>query len=220
MRRHEEHDAVLFEGDWLPLVGLPVLKAKAMLKDAGNISYFADAFVNGCPVPVAHVLRSGDRLEFVQRFGFKAGDDKPIEQVIGEALVVVYPELLEIAAKVKAMSLPPDRSRDVMAGMIAEWAEQRFGPPGKSVLAILEEIIARLDRIEAPRVPITQREIDIVQALGEGRLTGEKLAEKAGYEFDGYFKGILASLVKRGVICNKRPGYFVPGPPKSGPSKD
>jgi hypothetical protein len=218
MRRLEKREGVLFDGDWLPLAGVSVAKAKALLRDSG-ISYFSDAIVNNRPVMVSYVLRPGDRLVFCQRFGCKAGDDKPIEEAIGEAMVVAYSELLEMAQKVKAMNLPTDRSLDVMIGMVAEWAEQRFGPPDKNIMTILNEVVARLDRIEAPRVPYTQREIDIVQALGESRLTGEELAAKAGYEFDGYFKGILASMVKRGVICNKRPGYFLAGP-KSGLSED
>ena len=149
MTRLEEHDGVLVESDWLPLAGLPIVEAKAMLKDAWGIPYFADAIVNGRHVPVVHVLRRGDRMNFVQRFGIKAGNDKPIEQAIGEALVIAYPELLEIAAKVKATNLPADRSRDVMAGMVAEWAERRFGPPGASTKAILADIVDRLQRIES-----------------------------------------------------------------------
>jgi hypothetical protein len=210
---HEaRHDSVLFEGDCLPLAGMSVVKAKALLKDAGNIPYFADAIVNGRRVPVAHVLQPGDRLAFVQRFGVKTGNDQPIEQAIGEAVLVAYPELVEIADKVKALGLPADRSLDLMAGMVAEWVEQRFGPPGMSVLAILNEVIARLDRIESSRVPWSQKEIDILEALEEGPLIGEKLATRAGYEYDGNTKGVLSSLVKRGLIGNKRPGgYFLAG---------
>ena len=216
MTRLEQADGVLFEGDWLPLIGVPVAKAKAMLKDAWGISYFADAIVNGRQVTIAHRLRRGDHLEFFQRFGVKAGDDRPIEQAIGEAMVVVYPELVEIADKVKALNLPADRSLDLMAGMVAEWAVQRFGPPGKSVLAILAEVVARLDRIESPRVPMRQKEIDILEALEGGPLIGEKLAARAGYEYDGHTKGVLASMVKRKVIGNKRPGgYFLVGKRKS-----
>jgi hypothetical protein len=166
MRRLDVIDGVLFEGDWLPLVGVPVVEAKALLRDAWNISYFADAFVNGRQVPVAHVLCSGDRLEFVQRFGVKAGDDKPIEEAIGEALVA-YPELLEMAEKVKAMNLPADRSLDVMIGMVVEWAEQRFGPPGSSMMSVFADIGKRLQRIES--------------ILDQGRLTeGQELPALGG----------------------------------------
>lgn len=106
-------DGVLFEGDWLPLVGLAVAEAKAMLKDAWSIPYFADAYVNGCQVSVVHVLRSGDRLDFSQRFGVKAGDGKPIETVetVGRPQVRpmqgrldVQPIVEEIAAAILARS--------------------------------------------------------------------------------------------------------------------
>jgi len=213
---HPRRDGVLFEGEWLPLDGLSVFEAKAMLEDTENISYFAEAIVNGRPVPVAHVLSRADRLEFVQRFGFKGGDDKPIEKAIGEAMVFVYPELSEMADKVKALNLPPDRSLDVMMGMVAEWAEKRFGPPSKSVLAVLAEIVDRLERIESPRMPMSQKEIEILGALEAGPMVGEKLATRSGYEYDGHMKGVLASLVRRKVIGNKRPGgYFLVSKRKS-----
>ena len=157
---------VRFEGDWFPLSGNTVSQAKALLRDAGNIPYFADALVNGRPVGVGHVLRHGDRLGFSQRFGFKGGGDRPAEAQAG-ALVIAYPELTDIAARVKALGLPADRSLDVMAGMVATWAEGRFGPVPNKLEAVLGEIVDRLDRIESPRVPRTQRELDIVQALGE-----------------------------------------------------
>lgn len=206
------HDSVMFEGGQLPLRGMSVFEAKAMLKDAWGITYFAEAIVNGRRVPVAHVLQPDDRLAFCQRFGVKAGNDQPIEQAIGEAVVVAYPELVEIADTVKALHLPADRSLDLMAGMVGEWAEQRFGPPGKSVLVVLAEVVARLDRIESSRVPWSQKEIDILEALEQGPMIGEKLATRAGYEYDGNTKGVLSSLVKRGLIGNKRPGgYFLVG---------
>ncbi len=196
----------------LPLAGLTVEAAKQQLQMCLNVPYFADAIVNGRQVPVVHLLRSGDRLEFVQRFGTKAGDGKPIERAIGEAVVVAYPELVVMADKVKALNLPADRSLDLMVGMVVEWAEREFGPPGKSVLAILAEVVARLDRIEPPRVPMSQKEIDILEALEEGPMIGEKLAARAGYEYDGHMKGLLSTLVKRGLIGNKRPGgYFLAG---------
>ncbi len=52
-------------------------------------------------------------------------------------------------------------------------------------------------------------ELAIVEAVDEAveLLTGEELAEKTGYQFNGRFKDTLARLVKRGRIANKRPGY-------------
>jgi len=61
----------------------------------------------------------------------------------------------------------------------------------------------------APR--LTAAEQNILEALGDGTLTGEKLAEKAGYPCNSNFKNTLSSLVKRGILVNDRPGYRKPG---------
>lgn len=153
-------EGVLFEGDWLPLVGIPVIQAKALLKDAGSISYFADAIVNDRQMSLAYLLQLGDRLEFVQRFGVKAGDDKPIVQAIGEAMVVVYTELLEKAATVRARNLSADHERAALKRTVEEWAVQQFGPPDASTKAILADIVERLQRIEL--------------VLGRGNSTGSR----------------------------------------------
>ncbi len=52
-------------------------------------------------------------------------------------------------------------------------------------------------------------EKNIIEALGTDTLTLEQLAPKAGYEVNGHFKGAVSSLSKRGILGNKRPGYFV-----------
>lgn len=207
---------VCFEDDDLPLTGLTVATVKELLSDAWRIPYFADAVVNGRPAPADHVLSAGDRLEFRRRTGVKGGHDRNDEEIEAESLVRAYPELFEIAARVKALDLPADRSLDVMVGSVVAWAEKRFGPPNNDIVAILKDVVARLDRIESGRLPLNQRESDMVEALGSGTMTGEELAARAGYEYDGHFKGVLASMRKRGIIGNKRPGgYFVPGDRKS-----
>ena len=52
-------------------------------------------------------------------------------------------------------------------------------------------------------------ERNIIEALGTDTLTLEQLAPKAGYEVNGHFKKAVSSLSKRGILSNKRPGYFV-----------
>jgi hypothetical protein len=64
---------------------------------------------------------------------------------------------------------------------------------------------------------LTETEGNILEALGEGTLTGEKLAQKAGYPCNSNFKNTLSSLVKRGLLVNDRPGYRKP---KSGLGQD
>ena len=94
-----------------------------MLKDAGNISYVADAFVNGRQVPVAHVLRPGDRLEFIQRFGFKAGDDLPAEKAMAEALLRSEPELARLVNELYELRIPVDQRLAIMALRVIQWAD-------------------------------------------------------------------------------------------------
>jgi hypothetical protein len=55
----------------------------------------------------------------------------------------------------------------------------------------------------------TTAERNIIEALGEGPLTVEQLAIKAGYELSGHFRKTVASLRKRGILGNNRPGYYV-----------
>jgi hypothetical protein len=55
--------------------------------------------------------------------------------------------------------------------------------------------------------PLNVREQDIMDALGDQRLTAEELAKRAGYKADGYFRSLLSRLRKRGLLVNLRPGY-------------
>lgn len=64
--------------------------------------------------------------------------------------------------------------------------------------------------VDKPAPRLTDREQDIIEALGEGKMIGEKIAKAAGYEYDGHLKGTLASLVKRGLLVNDHPGYRKP----------
>jgi len=52
-------------------------------------------------------------------------------------------------------------------------------------------------------------ERNILEALGRGTMTGEKLAERAGYPFNSNFKSTLSSLRKREILGNASPGYFI-----------
>jgi hypothetical protein len=140
-------DGVLFEGNWLPLVGLLVVEAKAFLRDAGNISYFADAFVDGRQVAVAHVLRPGDRLEFIQQFGFKASDDLAAEKAMAVALLKADPELARIVDEVYELRLNVDHRLAVMALRVIQWAEKRFGPIAADAAARLNMMASDFSRL-------------------------------------------------------------------------
>ena len=80
----------------------------------------------------------------------------------------------------------------------------------------LAAIEARLGVIEAVlgsrfgEDRLTEREQDILEAVAEAKLTGEELAKASGYEYDGHFKNLLSSLVKRNILVNDHPGYRRP----------
>jgi hypothetical protein len=58
-------------------------------------------------------------------------------------------------------------------------------------------------------IDLTTAEKNIIEALGDDTLIIEDLAVKAGYELSGFFRKTVASLRKRGILGNKRPGYYV-----------
>ncbi len=55
--------------------------------------------------------------------------------------------------------------------------------------------------------PLSQREQDILEALGDQTMTADELAKRSGYKLDGYFRSLLTRLRKRGLLLNLRPGY-------------
>lgn len=83
----------------------------------------------------------------------------------------------------------------------------------RSTESMLIEILDRLAALEArlglapQEARLTDREQGIIEALGDDKMTGEEIAKAADYEYDGHLKGMLASLVKRGILVNDRPGY-------------
>ena len=58
-------------------------------------------------------------------------------------------------------------------------------------------------------IEVNETEKIIIEALGDTTLTVEELAVKSGYDVSGYFRNILTSLRKRGILGNKRPGYYL-----------
>ena len=58
-------------------------------------------------------------------------------------------------------------------------------------------------------VELNTTEKNLIEALGMDTLTLEQLAAKAGYEVCGSFRRAISILSKRGILGNKRPGYFV-----------
>jgi hypothetical protein len=56
---------------------------------------------------------------------------------------------------------------------------------------------------------LSDAEQNIIEALGLETMTGEVLAQKAGYPFNSNFKSTLSSMRKRGILGNASPGYFL-----------
>ena len=63
--------------------------------------------------------------------------------------------------------------------------------------------------IHVAMIQLRTIERNILEALGGDTMTLEQLAPKAGYEVNGHFKKAISSLRKRGILGNKKPGYFV-----------
>ena len=78
-----------------------------------------------------------------------------------------------------------------------------------------EEVLALLNTLAGDRpLPIRGKlndlEREIVEVLEKDTLTGEQIAARLGQDdCDGHLKGTLSSMVKRGILGNKRPGYYV-----------
>ncbi|MBN1509080.1 MAG: hypothetical protein JW955_19700 [Sedimentisphaerales bacterium] len=65
-----------------------------------------------------------------------------------------------------------------------------------------ESMVARRD------MAFTDTESIILEALGSEHKTGPVLLKAAGYDYSSHYRGILSSLVKRGVLGNDDSGYF------------
>ena len=68
---------------------------------------------------------------------------------------------------------------------------------------------AGLFGIELSMIEWNETERNIIEALNGETLTLEQLAAEAGYEVSGHFRRTVTSLSKRGILGNKRPGYYV-----------
>ncbi len=56
---------------------------------------------------------------------------------------------------------------------------------------------------------LNEVEQDMIEALGDETLTGEKLAKEAGRPYNFKFRSSLSGLRRRGILGNKKPGYFL-----------
>ena len=128
-----------------PLAGVSVGSVKTSLRAAFNIPYFAEARVDGKRVKVDHVLVGGDRLEFIQVFGYKGAKDEPRAKSGARGLLTHYPELVKIVKDVMSRDLDPDKKTNLMAAKVARWCKDHFGPIVNDV-ATMNEVISKLTK--------------------------------------------------------------------------
>lgn len=66
--------------------------------------------------------------------------------------------------------------------------------------------------VSRPPLPLNETEQTIVDAIdADQNLTGDEIADRTGYTYDGWFRGQLASMRKREILTGAKgePGYGV-----------
>jgi hypothetical protein len=90
-----------------------------------------------------------------------------------------------------------------------ETTSLRYRWLGQDIFASSIAVIALLCPSDSAGTPVqpTIRQQTILEALGSEKLTGMKLAERAGYSYNSAFKSELSVMVKLGMLIQERPGY-------------
>jgi hypothetical protein len=131
--------------DRLPLAGKTIGKVKRSLREVFNISYFADALVNGRVAALDDKLAAGDNLEFDIQFGFKGGEGQPPREVqLAEALIAADTELQDIGRRVKAERLSSENSVDRTLLLVADYFLGRYGKPDEEAQSVLRAVAHQL----------------------------------------------------------------------------
>jgi hypothetical protein len=217
------HGANEFSRD---LSGWTVGQVKTVFRDVLNCSYFAEASIDGQPAPVSTLLKPGQDLEFLKRFGFKGNAKVPRAILEARGLLNSYPELNRLVTDTMGRALTCDES-DVMA-LVTKFFEEKFGPLTQESAAVLKEVTKQLERVSGnlsderiTNTSLTDIERAIVETIrkAERRLTTMNVlsalsrAERTGGEPS--VKSPLANLVKRGILDNCQrcdpPGYGLSG---------
>ena len=65
-----------------------------------------------------------------------------------------------------------------------------------------------------PPAALSEMESTILEALGADTLTGQQIADRAGYPYEAGLRAALAGLRRRGILggATGSPGYFVANP--------
>jgi hypothetical protein len=78
--------------------------------------------------------------------------------------------------------------------------------------AAINEIsgVSDMSRDTGTAIALTFKEKCIIDAIGDGELTGEKIAECAGFPPNSSLRATLSNMVKRGLLAKGLHGYRVP----------
>lgn len=101
-------------------------------------------------------------------------------------------------------------SSDAALAKVLETAGQCFQEQARQINQLLQlaEALARQQAAPTPQPP-TDEEKEILDLFTDGCvLTGAQIAKMLGLDTDnGTLRSRLASMVKKGILLNKRPGY-------------
>ena len=126
------------------VTGWSIGHVKQTFRDALNLSYFAEAFIDGRSALVSELMAPGQRLEFLRRFGFKGSHSEPREVLEARGLLRSYPEIVQIVDEVRSLRLTHHQSEEVLAARLLKFFETRFGQPPRESLKTMTLLVSQL----------------------------------------------------------------------------
>jgi hypothetical protein len=209
----------------LDLSGWTAGRVKDVYRPVLNCSYFAEALIDGRPSPVSASLMPGQRLEFLQRFGFKSGGRVSRTILEARGLLTAYPEVVQIVSEAFGRTLTIEE-RDV-AAVVLQFCAEKFGNPTQEAVPVLEEVVKQLSRLipnlkddRITNISLNDSERTIIEVIGNAnrRLTTMQVLKAMVMSdnpiAESTVKSLLANLVRRGLLRNCRncapQGYALP----------
>jgi hypothetical protein len=131
-----------------------------------------------------------------------------LSAVMPETVRLVHVKLQELLRK--ASQVDSLKQEDTEGARLEDSNLQRLA---RDFVLMLEPIVKNAGH-EKPTPDDSEQNLndierDIITALKDKTLTGEKLARDAGHPYNFKFKSSLSALRKRGILGNKTPGYFL-----------
>jgi hypothetical protein len=131
-----------------------------------------------------------------------------LSAVMPETVRLVHVKLQELLRK--ASQVDSLKQEDTEGARLEDSNLQRLA---RDFVLMLEPIVKNAGH-EKPTPDDSEQNLndierDIITALKDKTLTGEKLARDVGHPYNFKFKSSLSALRKRGILGNKSPGYFL-----------